>query len=273
MKQVLITGATSGLGLEFTHYYASRGYHVHLLGRNNDKLLELKAQYQDKAEVNLYCIDLGNDDQLNHWLNEIKDIDYDIVINNAGFGDYGEFVESDINKQEYMIKTNCIALTKIAHTVLNNMKKRNYGYLLNVGSLAGFMPGPMMSVYYATKAYVLTFTEAIAQELKGSGVQVSLLAPGPTKTQFNKNANTDASSLIEVHSKGFNLLHSGDPKEVALEGIKGMNRNKRIIIPYLQNKLLATLVRFVPRSWVTEAQVQIMRIRHGKATKSNEQPH
>jgi len=270
MKQVLITGATSGFGLEFTHYYASRGYHVHLLGRNNNKLLELRDKYEPLTTVNLYCIDLGIDDQLNHWLNEIKDVEFDIVINNAGFGDYGEFVDSDISHQEYMIKTNCIALTKIAHATLQSMKRRNYGYLLNVGSLAGFMAGPMMSVYYATKNYVTTFTEGLAQELKGSGVHVSLLAPGPTRTSFNKNANTNESSLISVHKKGFQPLHSGDPKEVVLQGIKGLNRNQRIIIPYFQNKLLATLVKFVPRRLVTEAQMKIMDIRHGKREKAHE---
>lgn len=270
MKQVLITGATSGLGLEFTHYYASRGYHVYLLGRNNDKLLELKNKYEPNTRVNLYCVDLSNDDQLNHFLYEIKDTTFDIVINNAGFGDYGRFVESDLSVQERMIKTNCIALTKIAHTTLQPMKNRNYGYLLNVGSLAGFMAGPMMSVYYATKNYVTTFTEALSEELVGTGVTVSLLAPGPTRTQFNHNANTDKSSLIEVHHKGFKLLHSGDPKEVVLEGIKGLNRSKRIIIPYFQNKLMATMVRFVPRKLVTSAQMKIMEYRHGKREKVNE---
>lgn len=271
MKQVLITGATSGFGLEFTHYYASRGYHVHLLGRNNDKLNELKAQYQDKTKVNLYQVDLSNDDQLNYWMGEVKDIEFDIVINNAGFGDYGLFVDSDITKQESMIKTNCLALTKISYMVLQSMKQRNYGYLLNVGSLAGFMAGPKMSVYYATKNYVLTFTEALAQEFKGTNVHISLLAPGPTRTAFNKNAETDQSSLLEVNHKKFNLLHSGDPKEVVLQGISGLNKNKRIIIPYFQNKLLACVVKVVPRRIVSEAQALIMEFRHGrKDNKSHE---
>lgn len=265
MKQVLITGATSGFGLEFTHYYASRGYHVHLLGRNNSKLNELLGQYGHKTKVNLYQVDLGNDDQLNYWLNEVKDIEFDVVINNAGFGDYGQFADSDIGKQEYMIKTNCVALTKIAHMALQTMKKRNYGYLLNVGSVAGFLAGPMMSVYYATKNYVLTFSEALSQEFKGTGVHISCLCPGPTKTPFNQNANTKPESLLEVHQKGgFKLMHSGDPKEVVLEGIKGLNRNKRIVVPYFQNKLLVALVKLAPRRLTAEIQSIIMEKRHGR---------
>lgn len=267
MKQVLITGATSGFGLEFTHYYASRGYHVHLLGRNNDKLNELLGQYGHKTKVNLYQVDLGNDDQLNYWLNEVKDIHFDIVINNAGFGDYGEFVDSDIRKQEYMIKTNCIALTKIAHMALVKMKERNMGYLLNVGSVAGFTAGPMMSVYYATKNYVVTFSEALSQEFKGTGVHISCLCPGPTKTAFNRNANTQPESLLEVHKKGFKIMHSGDAKEVVLEGIKGLNRNKRIVIPYFQNKVLVTLIKLAPRRLTSEVQSIIMELRHGKGQK------
>ena len=268
MKQVLITGATSGLGLEFTHYYGGRGYHVHLLGRNNDKLLELLAQYGQKTKVSLYNVDLGNENQLNYWLGEISDLQFDIVINNAGFGDYGSFVDSNLQKQEYMIKTNCIALTKIAHTVLQSMKMRNYGYLLNVGSVAGFVAGPMMSVYYATKNYVVTFSEALSQEFKGTGVHISCLCPGPTKTSFNTNAGTKSESILEVHQKeGFKIMHSGDAKEVVLQGIKGLNRNKRLIIPYFQNKLLVALLKIAPRRLSSEVQSILMELRHGKEVK------
>lgn len=265
MKQVLITGATSGFGLEFTHYYASRGYHVHLVGRNNAKLNELLGKYGHKTKVNLYQVDLGNEDQLNYWLGEIGHIEFDVVINNAGFGDYGDFVESDIAKQEYMIKTNCIALTKIAYMALKNMKKRNYGYLLNVGSVAGFLAGPKMSVYYATKNYVVTLSEALAQEFKGTGVYISCLCPGPTRTAFNTNANAQPESLLNVHHKGFKLMHSGDPKEVVLQGIKGLNRNKRIVIPYFQNKVLVALIKITPRRILAEVQDKLMVKRHGRS--------
>lgn len=268
MKQVLITGATSGLGLEFTHYYANRGYHVHLLGRNNDKLNELLGQYGHKTKVNLYHVDLGRDDQLNYWLGEVKEIPFDIVINNAGFGDFGDFVESDIHKQEYMIKTNCIALTKIAYMALKGMKQRNAGYLLNVGSVAGFLAGPKMSVYYATKNFVVTFTEALHQEFKGTNVHISCLCPGPTATAFNKNANTKPESLLEMNNSGFKLIKAGEAKKVVLNGIRGLNQNKRLVIPYLSNKLVLMLVKFAPRRWSSEVQAHLMRYRHGKGEKA-----
>lgn len=262
MKKVLITGATSGLGLDFTKYYAQRGYHVYLLGRNNDKLLELREMY---PAVTIYCVDLANEEKLNYWLGEIKETFFDIVINNAGFGDHGEFVSSNLYKQEQMIKTNILALTKIAHVVLNRMKQEGYGYLLNIGSVAGFMPGPEMSVYYATKSYVNNFTQALHEEFKGTNIHISCLCPGPTKTAFNKNAGVNRENLLkENDSKKLFFIKNGVSEEVVKMGIEGLNQNKALTIPYTANKVLVFTTRVLPRSVLTYAVKKIMHTRHSK---------
>ena len=244
MKKVLITGATSGLGLEFARYYGDRGYHLHLLGRNNEKLLELKDKYSPQCEVNLWNVDLSKDNQLDHFLNQIKDESFEIVINNAGLGDYGPFVSSDQNKVEQMVRVNVLALTKIAHVTLQNMVKRNKGYLLNVASMAGFMSGPNMAVYYATKSYVIHFSEALTAELKNDNVVVSCLCPGPVDTQFYSRSNLENSNL-------FKNLWVADAPTVVMEGIFGLQKKKPVNIVGFQNQMIVFATRFIPRQLLT----------------------
>ncbi|MCL6617365.1 MAG: SDR family oxidoreductase, partial [Anoxybacillus ayderensis] len=167
----------------------------------------------------------------------------DILVNNAGFGLFGEFVETDLQEEVDMIQVNITALTQLTKLFLRDMVRRKQGRVMNVASMAAFQPGPLMAVYYATKAYVLSFSEALSNELRHTNVTVSALCPGPTATGFVDRANLQQSKLFK----------SGvmDVKQVVEAGYKGVMNNKTVIIPGVANKLLAFSVRFMPRKFVT----------------------
>src|SRR4029077_4752310 len=174
---------------------------------------------------------------------ERRGLPVDILINNAGFGLYGPFAESDSKSSLGMVAVNIAALTSLTRLVLPGMIERKRGKIMNVASTAGFQPGPLMAVYYATKAYVIMFSEAIANELKGSGVTVTCLCPGATATRFAGRANMEQSRLFRMGA-----MRS---KDVARTAYKGMMAGKTMVIPGLANKLLAMSVRFSPRKFVT----------------------
>ena len=169
------------------------------------------------------------------------EIDY--LINNAGFGDYGLFYESDWDKQERMINLNMLALTQLTHLFLPDMLKRKSGKIMNVASTAAFQPGPLMSVYYASKAYVLFFSEAIANELEGTGVTVTALCPGPTKSGFQKAANVE-------HSKMLNAKSIPTSKKVAEYGYKAMMKGKHVAVHGFMNKELTFFSRRAPKKFI-----------------------
>ena len=245
MLTVLITGATSGIGEEFAHYYGQRGDCIHLLGRNNEKLLELKDRYQDQYEVFLWQVDLANRNERQHFLNQVSDINYDVVINNAGFGDLDAYIDAPWSTIEAMIETNMTALSQIAHVVLKTMAKNQRGYLLNVASLAGYYAGPYMATYYATKNYVLSLSQSLSVEMKPYGVYVGALCPGPTPTKFGSQA-----SFPKMHS--LSDLAKSPVKQVVEDALKAMTNQKVIIIPKLTNKIGAVLSRVVPRMLSTK---------------------
>ncbi len=245
MLTVLITGATSGIGEEFAHYYGNRGDTIHLLGRNNEKLLELKAQYESVAEVFLWNVDLSKEDQLNHFLNQVRHTTFDVVINNAGFGDLDEFIKSDLNHIEAMLATNITALTKIAHVVLNTMANQRRGYLLNVASLAGYFSGPYMATYYATKNYVLALSQALTIEMQPYNVTVSALCPGPTPTKFGLNASFPKMGSLKT-------LARTSVKEVVDSALVNMAKGKAIIVPGLVNNFAVLLSKITPRMLSTK---------------------
>lgn len=245
MLTVLITGATSGIGEQFAQYYGNRGDTMHLLGRNNEKLIELKTQFEPLCEVHLWQVDLSKEDQLNHFLNQIRGVAFDVVINNAGFGDLNEFVNTDLADIEAMIATNVTALTKIAHTVLSTMKQHRRGYLLNVASLAGYFAGPYMATYYATKNFVLSLSEALAVEMREYNVLVSALCPGPTPTKFGYNASFPKMGISSS-------LGRTSVDEVVLTALSKMSRNKVIIVPGLVANLGVLVSKVVPRKLSTE---------------------
>jgi uncharacterized protein len=240
----LITGASSGIGLELAKTFASHGHHLVLVARNEGKLKELAAQIEQqyKVKVTVIAKDLSNYNTAKEIVNSCtqQNIQVDYLVNNAGIGDFGFFHESDWNKQEQIINLNITALTCLTHLVLPGMVQRKFGKILNVASTAAFQPGPTMSVYYATKAYVLSFTEAISNELEKTGVTVTALCPGATESGFQSAAAMEESKLV----KGKKLPSSA---EVATYGYKALMNGKVVAIHGFMNKVIAESVRFTPR--------------------------
>jgi uncharacterized protein len=245
-KTVLITGASSGIGLEFASLFAKDGYHLVLNARNETKLKEiaeqLKADYD--ATVTIAAKDLSLPDSAEELTSELlaSGIEVDVLINNAGFAAYGSFDETSWKEEKDMIQVNIMALTALTKHLLPGMIKRNSGKILNVASTAAFQPGPLMAVYYATKAYVLSFSEAINFELRNTNVSVTALCPGATATNFEKRASLESSRLFQSGAM--------DAQEVALNGYNALMREKSLTIPGFKNKALANLVRFLPRKSV-----------------------
>ena len=241
---VLITGASMGIGLEFANVFAKNGFDLYLVARSEDKLknlaIELENKYRVKAEVQ--AIDLSVPGAAKTVYDQIKNkgFDIEILVNNAGFGDFGFFVETEWEKERQMIELNILAVTHFSKLFSKDMADRKSGKILNMGSIASFMPGPGMAVYFATKAFVLSFSEAISNELEGTGVTVFCLCPGPTQSNFYKAANLKSSKIFNS-----DLIPSS--AEVAEFGFQALMTNKVVSIPGFWNKLMAVSVRFIPR--------------------------
>lgn len=186
--KALITGASSGMGREFARLLSKEYDELVLVARNKERLEELKKELST-TNVEIISMDVSKEENCIKLHEKVKDVD--LLINNAGFGDYGSFTETDLDKELLMIKTNITAYHILTKLYLKDMKKKNKGHILNVASIAGFLPGPLMSTYYATKSYVVRLSEGIREELKKekSNVKISILCPGPVSTNFEKNAN------------------------------------------------------------------------------------
>lgn len=233
--KALITGASSGIGKSMAYYLASKGIDLILVARRKDKLEELKKELD--VNVKIIPLDLSEADNVELLYNESQKEDIDILINNAGFGLYGEFNETDLDKEMEMINVNIKELHYLTKKFLIDFMKKDSGYILNVASSAGFMSGPKMSTYYATKNYVCRLSEAIYEELrrKKSNVHISVLCPGPVDTEFNDVANCSFSTS------------SATSEYVAKYAIDKMFKNKLIIIPTFKMKAAIFFTRFVPR--------------------------
>lgn len=242
-KTALITGGASGLGYELALLLAKDGYNLVLIDIDAEKLQEVKQGIETDFTVNvqIYAKDLSVVNISEEIMLELKGLPIDVLVNNAGFGLFGSFWETDWEREKQMLHLHVITTTHLTKLVLKDMIQRGSGKILNLSSLAAFQPGPLMSLYYATKGYILSFSEAIANELKGTGVTVTALCPGPTKTSFQKVVS-NASSENKIT---FNMANA---KEVAAYGYKAMNKGKVYAIPGKFNKLLATLPRFIPRN-------------------------
>jgi short-subunit dehydrogenase len=247
-RTVLITGASSGIGYELAKIFAKNGFDLVLVARSELKLvntaLELQQQYSIKAIPLSKDLSEPNAASDLHMLLQSQGIAIDILVNNAGFGAFGPFIQTNWEEEQKMIHVNMTLLTELSKLFGSDMVKRGYGKILNVASTAAFQPGPLMAVYYATKAYVLSFSEALANELQGTGVTVSCLCPGPTDTEFHKRANISPSKLVNS-----NMRMEAEP--VARIGYKGLMRGKRLIIPGMKNKMFVQAVRFLPRQMIT----------------------
>ncbi len=258
MKNVaLITGASSGLGKEFAKIHASRGGDLVLVARREIELnsfkMELQKNYNISVEV--FPIDLTQADAVENLINnlESKGIQIDVLINNAGFGGYGNFHERELNRELEMIRLNIEALTKLTHYLLPQMLKRNAGYILNVASVAGFMPGPLQSVYFATKAFVVSFTQGVATEISGSGVKIAALCPGPVHTGFENAAGLAGGNLF----KGAAQAH-----KTALIGYNGMLKGRRLIFnQWMYRFLINWIAPLVPRKMLAKTVMNMQRLK------------
>ncbi|MCR4693937.1 MAG: SDR family oxidoreductase [Pseudobutyrivibrio sp.] len=235
MKTALITGATSGIGREFAKQLADEGYKLIVTGRRLERLEELRDSLS--VDVEIIPADLDNEEACFNFLEAIKDKSIDIFINNAGFGLAGSFLETDINREISMIKVNDIAMQILFKGILQKMAAQGYGYILNVASSAGLLPGgPYMATYYASKAYVTSLTRAVRKELKDQAcpVRVSALCPGPVDTEFNQNAD------VVFALKGISA------EFCVKAAISGMKRNKTIIVPGLIMSIGMALNHLLP---------------------------
>ena len=230
--KALITGASSGLGKEMAIYLSEQGIDLILVAREQEKLEEVQKQIKTKSQI--ICMDLGDAENCIELYKKVGDID--ILINNAGFGTCGEFIETDLITELNMINTNVCAVHTLTKLFLQDMCKKNSGYILNVASIAGFMPGPHMATYHATKAYVLKLTQSIYEELRkrNSNVKISALCPGPIKTPFLEKANVEFKTKVMTST------------EVANYAIDKMFEGKYMILPGANNKMIRFLSKIVP---------------------------
>jgi short-subunit dehydrogenase len=240
----LITGASSGIGLELARIFASNRYDVVLVARNETKLRELARECESSGvRAHVIAADLSKADAARFIVEGVArlGLEIDVLVNNAGYGLLGPFVETPLVTELEMIQVNITALTELTKRVLPGMVTRRRGRILNLASTAAFVPGPLMAVYYATKAYVLSFSEAIANELEGSGVTVTALCPGPTASGFQAAARLEGTRLFTGNS-----LPSS--RDVAQAGYAALMEGTVVYVPGVANKLTAMSARFAPRA-------------------------
>jgi len=233
--RAVITGATSGIGEKMAEILHKKGYSLTLIARRKNKLLQLKEIFGDKTQI--IVADLSDKDEILRAFSEIQKDDVEILINNAGFGLCGDFLETSLEKELEMINTNITAVHILTKLFSDIFYKKNRGYILNVASIASFLPGPLLSTYYSTKAYVRTLTESVYGELKSkkSDVYIGVLCPGPVNTEFDKVANVKFS------------LKSSSPEFIAQYALKKMFQRKLVILPTLLVKATVIFQRFVPK--------------------------
>ena len=243
----LITGATKGIGYELAKHFAQDGYDVVLVARDHAQLQRVAQELSGAHGVAAHVLpaDLAQPGAATALVEELarRQLAIDVLVNNAGFGTYGPFAQANLSVQEQMLQLNLLTPTQLTRRLLDGMLKRHSGKILNVASTAAFQPGPLMAGYYATKAYLLSFSEALANELRGSGVSVTVLCPGPTHTAFNERAGLQRTRLLRV--RGMTAA------AVARAGYQGLMRGIPVVIPGLGNRCLTVLERLVPRNTVT----------------------
>ena len=256
-KTALVTGASAGIGRELARLAAKDGHDLVLVARRRDRLAELSAELTAAHGVQVTLIDTDLSDHAapaaiaERLRTEGKAVDF--LINNAGFGTCGPFAQAVLDREVEMIHLNIRALVQLTHAFLPGMVARRSGRILNVASVAGFVPGPYMATYYASKAFVLSFTEALACELSGSGVTITASCPGPTKTEFSEVAGNARTQLFS------NSVAQAAP--VALHAYRAMMAGQVVAIPGLLNKLIAQSTRISPRSWLRAIAARLNRDR------------
>jgi uncharacterized protein len=245
----LVTGASSGIGLEFARVLARHGHNLVLVARDEIRLNEIAKELRKESNVTVRVIarDLSDQSAPTEIYDLLRNESVDVLVNCAGTATLGLFAKMDLASQMKMIQVNVLATTGLTKLFLKDMLNRGRGKILNVASTTAFQPGPLMAVYCATKAYVLSFSEAIANEVSGSGVSVTALCPGPTKTAFQIKTGTDQTRLF--HNRMLDILPA---ETVAKIGHSGLMSNKTLVIPGLKNRIMVFLVRLLPRQWITK---------------------
>jgi len=245
--RTLITGASAGIGAALAEVCAEHGHDLILVARRRDRLDSSAADIERRFHVKVTCVteDLANPDGPGRVFDAVtaQGLEVEHLINNAGVGLYGRFSQTDLNAELKMIQLNVTSVVELTKRFLPSMIQRRSGRILNVASTAAFVPGPWMSIYYATKAFVLSFSEAIGYELKPSGITVSTLCPGPTQSEFKVRAGSQRSRLFEAF-----LM---DAPTVARAGYDGMMSGKSVVIPGIRNKLIPVAARMIPRPLLT----------------------
>ena len=255
MKTTLITGATSGLGLEFAKIYAQNNNNILLVARNENKLKEIQKELQEQYQnitIDYFVADLEQKDELKKVYNYTLEKEYFVnnLINNAGFGDRTDFKDMDIDKQMAMTDLNCNAVLYLTKVFLDKMLENNEGHIINVASIAGFMPGPFMCTYHATKAYMVLLGEAISYEIRKTNVKLLTLCPGPFLSEFVKKAGNDYT---------FKKIKPITAAKVAEFGYKQSIKGKKLAIVGLKNRLTVFACRLFPRSMVTAVSASNMK--------------
>ncbi len=247
-RVALVTGASSGIGYELCKLFATDRTELVLVARDIERLSRIAEELSTSAgiEVTTMGIDLADPASPKEVLRRTQEagLTVEYLVNNAGFGNFGLFVDTDPESTLKLLQVNIHALTHLTALYLPGMVERRSGHIMNVASTAAFQPGPLMSTYYASKAFVLHFSEAIAEELEGKGVSVTALCPGPTVTEFHLRANMETSGLV-IDRRAMTA------KAVAEIGYQGMMRGRTLVIPGLSNKLLTLVVRLAPRKMIT----------------------
>jgi short-subunit dehydrogenase len=245
-KTALITGASGGIGYELAKLFARDKHALVLVARNGQKLTQITTELRQigAPDVAVIAKDLGTLEAPDEIFAETerRGIKIDFLVNNAGFGERGAFLETNLDNELEMVQVNAVALMHLTKLYLPGMVQRKFGRVMQVASTAAFQPGPFMAVYYATKAFVLSFSEALHEEMKGTGVTVTALCPGATETGFAERASMKNSKLFRMRVM--------DSKPVAETGYRGFMQGRPIVITGARNKLMAWSVRFAPRSLV-----------------------
>ena len=241
ISYVLITGTTSGLGREFARLFAKNGYNIVAVARNEVLLQQQKQELESQFGVEMVYIvkDLSAENSAQEVYDEIKHkgINIDILINNAGFGSFGRYIDVDWQRQKGLASVNMLAVMQLSYLFGKDMDRRGEGKIVNIASIASFQAGPYMAMYYASKAFVRSFSEALHEEMKSSGVSVTVICPGPVATNFEKNAQM-------INSAMFTRLRVYTPEVVAARSYRAIMNNKAVYVVGWQNKLLVFLTRF-----------------------------
>lgn len=254
-QTALITGASTGIGRELAKLFAKDHYSLVLVARNGARLAEFADELQGQFGISAKSLplDLSTSSAPQFLFDQLarEQITIDVLVNNAGYGKLGAFAEVPVEESLGQIALNVTSLTHLTRLFLGAMLERNSGKILNVASTAGFQPGPTMAVYYASKAYVISFSEALADELRQTGISVTCLCPGATETGFQIRAGTENTNL-------FRRMRPMDAKKVALDGYRGLMKGKPLVISGFTNWLLAESLRMAPRRLVTAVSRKVL---------------